>query len=46
VACWGANETGQASPPAGKFQQVAAGELHSCGLRADATVTCWGAVAR
>jgi hypothetical protein len=42
VACWGGNFSGQATPPAGVFSQVAAGESHTCGLRADGTVACWG----
>ena len=27
---------------AGAFQTVSAGGYHSCGLRADDTITCWG----
>ena len=33
---------GQADPPAGRFSAVAAGTYHTCGLRADGTITCWG----
>ena len=33
---------GQADAPAGKFTAVSAGSNHSCGLRVDKTVTCWG----
>ena len=34
--------TGQADPPAGQFSAVAAGGEHSCGLRTDGTIACWG----
>jgi hypothetical protein len=43
VACWGRNDTGQASPPGGTFTQVSAGAAHSCGVRTDGTLACWGA---
>lgn len=43
VACWGWNGYGQASPPAGKFKSVGAGDYHTCGIKTDGTVTCWGA---
>lgn len=33
---------GQSSPPAGLFRDVSAGERHTCGLRVDATIACWG----
>ena len=42
VACWGDNSYGQATPPAGTFVQVSAGDRHSCGLQSDGTVVCWG----
>ena len=42
VACWGNNDSGQASPPAGVFIQVSASAGHTCGLRSDGTVACWG----
>ncbi|CEG47012.1 Regulator of chromosome condensation 1/beta-lactamase-inhibitor protein II [Plasmopara halstedii] len=42
VVCWGVNNGGQSSPPAGKFIQVSSGRLHSCGIRIDETVECWG----
>jgi hypothetical protein len=42
LACWGYNDYGQSSPPAGTFTQVSAGELHTCGVKSDGTVTCWG----
>jgi alpha-tubulin suppressor-like RCC1 family protein len=30
------------APPAGTFVQVSSGDFHTCGLRADGTVACWG----
>ena len=33
---------GQAIPPAGKFVDVAAGGLFTCGVREDHTLGCWG----
>ena len=42
MACWGHNYSGQATPPAGAFQQVAAGLYFSCALKADNTLVCWG----
>lgn len=35
-------EGGQIEPPSGKFVSVTAGIRHSCGLRPDASVECWG----
>jgi alpha-tubulin suppressor-like RCC1 family protein len=35
--------SGQSVPPIGTFVQVAAGSNHSCALRADGTIACWGA---
>ncbi len=42
VDCWGRNDFGQATAPAGSFTQVVAGSAHSCGLKTDGTVACWG----
>ena len=42
VECWGHDEYGQATPPAGTFSQVSAGEHHTCGVRTDGSVVCWG----
>ena len=42
VACWGANDDGQSTPPAGEFTQISAGGYHTCGLRTDGHVACWG----
>lgn len=42
IRCWGSNAEGQATPPGGAFMQVSAGNMHSCALRLDQTVACWG----
>jgi len=54
VVCWGAGTTdagcfpnqnyecGQAAGESGEFIEVASGEQHSCALRNDGTVACWG----
>ena len=42
VACWGRNYYGQATPPAGEFASVSAGEEHTCGVQRDGSVACWG----
>ena len=42
VACWGSNQYGQSTPPAGLFTQVAAGNGDSCGIKIDGGATCWG----
>ena len=33
---------GQAVPSLGKFKSVSSGATHTCGLRSDGTVQCWG----
>ncbi len=40
--CWGRDDFGQATPPAGSFSTIVGGSAHSCGLKTDGTVTCWG----
>lgn len=48
VQCWGTNlcgdtRTGQASPPGDvAFAQVTAGGFHTCGLKPDGYIQCWG----
>ena len=51
VKCWGNNWepwddkdwVGQAEPPTGiDFKQISVGCVHSCGLKEDGTVECWG----
>ena len=41
IACWGENGEGQASPPDGRFDEIAAGHSHACALN-DSALTCWG----
>ena len=41
MTCWGWNEYGQTVGP-GAFTAVSVGGLHSCGLRTDGTIACWG----
>jgi alpha-tubulin suppressor-like RCC1 family protein len=33
---------GQAAPPDGVYREVAVDSFHSCGVRTDGSVTCWG----
>ena len=43
VSCWGLNNTGQATAPAGEiFNAISSGQLHTCGLRSNGSVSCWG----
>lgn len=43
LTCFGSNEFGQASAPAGAaFSSVALGAFHTCGVKTDATLLCWG----
>ena len=39
---WGKDGSGQSSPPADTFRDVRGGIVHSCGLREDGSLTCWG----
>ncbi|MYE76931.1 MAG: hypothetical protein F4232_11095, partial [Acidimicrobiaceae bacterium] len=42
-ATWGGLRSGKAADaPEGTFTAVTTGKWHSCGLRTDATITCWG----
>ena len=41
IACWGQNTFGQASPPDGRFDEIAAGSVLACALNGGA-LTCWG----
>jgi len=44
VTCWGADDFGQASPPAGmRFRSVSAGGKHTCGITIEEMTRCWGA---
>ena len=40
--CWGYTRDGAATPPAGSFVSVSAGGSHTCGVRIDGSVACWG----
>ena len=41
IDCWGENDFGQASPPDGSFDEIAAGRDHACALSEGALI-CWG----
>ncbi len=43
LACWGANDAGQSTPPAGQFAAVTVGASHSCAIAANGSLACWGA---
>jgi hypothetical protein len=36
------DDSGSTVPPSGTFNQVSAGGWHSCGIRSDGTLACWG----
>ena len=38
----GWDQYGQASPPSGSFVSVSASSKHSCGVKTDGSVDCWG----
>ena len=38
----GRGDEGQATPPDSRFISVSAGEFHTCGVRKDGSVVCWG----
>jgi len=42
VACWGNNDNGQSTPPAGFFTSVGSGDDHTCGVKTGGSVVCWG----
>lgn len=44
VSCIGSNSDGQTSVPAGTYKHVAAAYSHSCAVRSDDTIVCWGDV--
>ena len=46
IVCWGNDDHGQSTPPAGTFRQVSAGESHTCAINADRKVNCWGSNSR
>ncbi|CAM9374085.1 unnamed protein product, partial [Ectocarpus sp. 12 AP-2014] len=42
VRCWGRDDWGQSMPSDDIFVQVSAGNRHTCGIKIDQTVSCWG----
>ena len=40
--CWGYNDAGRATPPAGLLAALSTGSDHNCGLRDDGEAICWG----
>ena len=42
LLCWGDDTFGQSTPPPGTFIRVSASNSHTCGVRTDNTVSCWG----
>ena len=43
IVCWGANDRGQATPPAGLFGEIVAGDKFSCAIGEYGGVpVCWG----
>ena len=43
LACWGANDAGQATPPRGTFVSVGVGATTACALADSGMPACWGA---
>jgi hypothetical protein len=42
LACWGLNDFGQSTPPAGAFLAVSMSSSYGCAIAADDTIACWG----
>ena len=42
VECWGSNHKGKATPPSGSFKSMSVGDQHSCAIRTDGSLECWG----
>ncbi|HOX47319.1 MAG TPA: hypothetical protein PK668_27245 [Myxococcota bacterium] len=42
IRCWGENQDGRASPPAGAFTDLALSEGFGCGITREAALVCWG----
>ena len=43
MSCWGSNTYGQTTAPSGTFIQLSSGAYHTCALRIDDVLVCWGA---
>ncbi len=41
--CFAENNAGQAEPPADTFRAVVVGSFHTCAVRTDGSLACWGA---
>ena len=44
ITCWGSNNNGQSTRPAGTYRTVAAGDEYSCAIGTDDTIRCWGSI--
>lgn len=43
ISCWGHDDNGESTPPAGAFRALDARAGYSCALtRSDARLVCWG----
>jgi hypothetical protein len=42
VVCWGDDDEGQSSSPAGIFSSISANGYHTCGIDSIGSVVCWG----
>ena len=42
VTCWGIDLWGEVTPPEGEFASVSAGGGHTCGVKTEGSVACWG----
>ena len=42
LACFGDDLYGQATPPAGTFEELSAGYHHNCAVRSNGAFACWG----
>jgi hypothetical protein len=42
AVCWGRNDQGQAGFKTDSFKSIATGHQHSCAIKLDNTVACWG----
>lgn len=42
AACWGNNGDNRATPDAGAYIEIGAGSRHTCAIKSDHTLECWG----